>query len=136
MLSRELTPGERAHVDQVLALVADVERAWPMNEHLMNDPEVERVVLERLSGWQGLAADRAFLLWGNGRMVEVKPDWDDITRMTRGTMPRLDESECDRCRVVGAAGVAVIAVPRNLIPLLLCGTCFEELQAALITEEE
>ncbi|MCP3422981.1 hypothetical protein [Nocardioides pinisoli] len=133
-----LTPGQRAHVDQVLALVNEVEHAWPWNQQLMADAEVERVVLERLGDdWPGLRDDRAYLLWANGRLVDLDDaiSEHDITRQVIGSMPL--GGECDRCRSVRRiAGAAVIAVPRNLVPLLLCGSCASRLRPdVLITKE-
>ena len=133
-----LTPGQRAHVDQVLALVNEVEHAWPWNQQLMADAEVERVVLERLGDdWPGLRDDRAYLLWANGRLVDLDDaiTEHDIARQIIKSLPL--GGECDRCRVVGGiAGVAVVAVPRNLVPLLLCGTCASELRPDVLIPKE
>ena len=137
-MDTRLTPGQRAHVDQVLALLNEVERAWPWNEQLMADSEVERVVLERLGEeWPGMRADRAYLLWGNGRLFELDAALNehDITRQVIASAPVA--GECDGCRVVdGIAGVAVVAVPRNLVPLLLCGNCASALNPDVLIPKE
>ncbi|WP_426241865.1 hypothetical protein [Nocardioides sp. LHG3406-4] len=127
-MRRDLTVGETAHVDQVVALIRDVEREWPYNEALIADSECERVVLERLGDtWEGMRADRCYLLWGHGRMVELPlANSMVITATALNTAPT--GGECDRCRCVTTlAGVAVVAVPRNLVPLVLCWACVEEL---------
>lgn len=124
----DLSPGERASVDQTLALAWDVEAAWPHNQRLLADSECERVVLERLGEpWAEMRADRSYLLWANGRMVAVEPDPLVIASTAFRTSPDFDTSECDRCPIQGVAGVAVVACPRNLVPLLLCACCADEL---------
>lgn len=137
-MDMRLTPGQCAHVDQVLALVNEVEHAWPWNQQLMADAEAERVVLERLGDdWPGMRDDRAYLLWANGRLVDLNDaiSEHDIAWQVIKSMPL--GGECDRCRVVGGiAGVAVVAIPRNLVPLLLCGSCASHLRPdVLITKE-
>lgn len=124
-----LTPGQRAHVDQVLALVNEVEHAWPWNQQLLNDLIAETVVLDRLGAqWQGMRDDRAYLLWSNGRLAELRAINEyEVTRQVIETLPRR-EVECDLCPIVGVpAGVAVIAVPRNLVALVLCALCSNRL---------
>jgi hypothetical protein len=135
-LTRDLNPGEHAVVDQRMALLRDVEAVWPYNERILGDDECERVVLDRLGDeWQGMRNDRAYLLWSNGRLVEVEPDALSIGSAVRATMPNLAASECDRCRRVGVAGAAVVAVPRVLVPLLLCTNCSAEVERDLFIEE-
>lgn len=118
-----------AEVDQTLAAIRDVDREWPYNQALMDDPECHRVVFERLGEeWQQSGdPGGTYLLWCNGRMVKVPlADAMAITATVHLTAPRL--GECDRCRVTrNIAGVAVVAVPPLLIPIVLCWTCADHL---------
>lgn len=136
-LGAPLTPGQRAQVDQVLALINEVDKAWPWNEHLMANSEVERVVLERAEqGWQGMRSDRAYLLWGNGQLVELDhalTEHDICRQVVRAAPPGVQQ--CDTCPVVTTpAGVAVVNMRRNLVPLLLCPTCASELNPDVLIE--
>lgn len=131
-----LTPGQRAHVDQVLALVNEVEHAWPWNQPLLNDSGAEETVLDRLGAeWQGMRADRAYLLWSNGRLGELRAiNEHEITRQVIEDTPRC-AVECDLCPIVGIpAGVAVVAVPRNLVALVLCGLCANRLNPEVLIQ--
>jgi hypothetical protein len=134
---RDLNAGEHAVVDQRMALLRDVENAWPFNEQVLGDDECERVVLDRLAEpWQEMRPDRAYLLWANDRLVEVEPDPLKIGAAVRASMPDLRVSECDRCRCVGVVGAAVVAVPRLLVALLLCGNCVPEVEPDLLVGVE
>lgn len=133
MMPGALTPGQRAHVDQTLAVVNEVERCYPFNQRILNDGEMERVILEDFMGgaWGTLRDDRAYLLWAStGRAVELGSPLTaaDITRQVVAAAPTGDVP-CDRCRVLTVpAGVAVVAVPRNLMAVVLCGGCADELR--------
>jgi hypothetical protein len=133
-LTRNLSPGERATADQRLALIEDVERAWPYNQGVLADSVCEDVVLDRLGeAWVGMRADRAYLLWGNGRLVPVEPDALLIGAAVQSTMPDQATSECDRCHRVGVVGAAAVACPRNVVPLLLCTNCADQVEPDLLT---
>ncbi len=120
-----LTPGETAYVDQTLQAISDIEREWPHNQALMDDPEVSRVVWERLGEeWEQSAPGAAYVLWANGRMVRL-PLAESMTIVATVllTAPQR-EAECDRCRIThNIAGIAVVAVAPLLVPLVLCWNC-------------
>lgn len=138
---RALTPGEDAQVSQTLALARDVESAWPYNSHFNDDVGgLNTVIQERVEyPWQHLRTDRAYILWPEGRATEiglwpegsateVESRNDVIKNVIKGVaelnLPKA-ETWCDRCykERVPAMAVALVAAPRHIVAIALCGPC-------------
>lgn len=122
------TAAQVAERDQADAAIREVEKAWPCNDALMDDDEVRSVVFERLGqAWpEDLPVSRSYLIFGHGRFVEVLSDPMVITALALKLAPR--RGDCDRCHVLKPlAGVAVVAVPLNLVALSLCWDCADHL---------
>ena len=120
---RRLEPSEAAQVDQMLATLREVERAWPHNAHFMDDDSLNTLIRERIEEpWQTVSPDRADVLWADGRRTEIMPHPDIIKAVAAATLPHPD-SDCDRCYGRGVSGVALVAAPPHLVALALCGPC-------------
>jgi hypothetical protein len=120
---RRLEPTEAAQVDQMLATLREVERAWPHNAHFMDDDSLSTLIRERIEEpWQTVSPDRADVLWADGRRTELEPHPDVIRAVVEATLPN-PSGDCDRCYALGVSGVALVAAPPHLVALALCGPC-------------
>lgn len=121
-------PWQVAERDQADAAIDAIDRAWPYNQALMNHDEVRAIVEDWIGQpWPvGKPVAQSYLIFGHGLFAEVMPDALWIASVAAKYARR--DGDCDVCHAPKPlAGVAVVAYPINLMALVLCGDCAEEL---------
>lgn len=129
MKQQPAPPGLRAAFDRQRAAIFAMQSACPENGRY-DEPLAERIRERFLTFMERPATPddswtpgTCYLLWGDGRAVQVEPHPDVLAMAGLSTAPRLAATACDGCNRVGSVGVALVAAPPHVVGLVLCGPC-------------